>query len=101
MRVLGVDLAAQAEKTGLAVLEGEPGNVPQVDLVVGKATDDRIVALAAEADVIGIDAPLSWPVNFVAAISAHERLAPWLEKVDRSELCYRATGHHVRTVTQK
>jgi hypothetical protein len=101
MRVLGVDLGAQAERTGVAILEAEPGQLPKARLVPGKATDDFLIARALEVDIIGIDAPLGWPVDFVAAISAHERLEPWLGMVDRSELCYRATDHQVRMVTNK
>ena len=98
MRVLGIDLAAQPERTGIAVLEvlgGRPCVVPVRD----RACDDTLVKLAATADVVGIDAPLGWPVNFVAAISAHERLKPWLGKVDRSELCFRRTDEHVKERT--
>lgn len=98
MKVLGIDLAAQPERTGIVVLEvraDRPSLVP----VREPASDDTLVELAATVDVVGIDAPLGWPVNFVAAVSAHERLKPWLGKVDRSELCFRRTDEHVKQRT--
>jgi predicted nuclease with RNAse H fold len=98
VKVLGIDLAAQPERTGVVVLEvvaDRPALLPVRD----RASDDALVELAATVDFVGVDAPLGWPVNFVAAISAHERLEPWLGKVDRSELCFRRTDEHVRERT--
>lgn len=98
MRVLGIDLAAQPERTGVALLDAMADR-PVLRRVRDRASDDVLVKLAGTVDVIGVDAPLGWPVNFVAAISAHERLEPWLGKVDRSELCFRRTDEHVRERT--
>jgi predicted nuclease with RNAse H fold len=98
MKVLGIDLAAQPERTGVAVLEAA-GDRPSLHPVRDRATDDVLVELARTVDVIGVDAPLGWPVEFVAAISAHERLEPWLGTVDRSSLCFRRTDADVRART--
>jgi predicted nuclease with RNAse H fold len=75
MKVLGIDLAAQPERTGLVVLEPAGGR-PSLHPVLDRATDDVLVELARTVDVVGVDAPLGWPVEFVAAVSAHERLEP-------------------------
>lgn len=98
MKVLGIDLAAQPERTGVVVLE-VVADRPSLQPVRDRASDDVLVELAATVDAVGVDAPLGWPVNFVAAISAHERLKPWLGKVDRSELCFRRTDEHVKVRT--
>ena len=84
VKVLGIDLAAQPERTGVVVLEIVAGR-PSLQPVHGRASDDALVELAQAVDVVGVDAPLGWPLDFVAAVSAHERLEPWLGKVDRSE----------------
>lgn len=96
--MLGIDLAAQPERTGLVVLEAD-GDRPSLHPAPGRATDDVLVELARTVDVVGVDAPLGWPVDFVAAVSAHERLEPWLGTVDRSSLCFRCTDEHVRART--
>jgi hypothetical protein len=67
MRVLGVDLAEQADKTGAIMLLVPTSGLPKVSLIKGTASDDVLVRLARQADYVGIDAPLGWPVNFVAA----------------------------------
>jgi predicted nuclease with RNAse H fold len=98
MRVLGIDLAAQPADTGVALLEVTGGR-PALQPVRDQASDDVLVRLAATVDVVGIDAPLGWPARFVEAVSAHERLEPWLGNVDRSELCFRRTDEHARALT--
>ena len=96
--MLGVDLAAQPERNGVVMLE-TAGDRPSLHPVCDRATDDVLVELARTVDVVGIDAPLGWPVEFVAAVSAHERLEPWLGTVDRSGLCFRLTDAYVRART--
>jgi predicted nuclease with RNAse H fold len=98
VRVLGIDLAAQPEGTGVALLE-VVGERPLLRAVRDRASDDLLVELVGTVDIVGVDAPLGWPVSFVAAVSAHERLEPWLGKVDRSELCFRRTDEYVRACT--
>lgn len=97
MRILGIDLAAQPRTTGCVVLgpsEQERGRWSAVELD-GAADDDRLVAAAREVDVIGIDTPLGWPREFVAAVVAHEQFGPWPGRVDRSPLTHRMTDHAV------
>lgn len=99
VRVLGIDLAAQPERTGVALLEAADDTCASLLPVHDLPSDNVLVELAATVAVVGVDAPLGWPVNFVAAVSAHERLEPWLGKVDRAELCFRETDRHVKTQT--
>jgi predicted nuclease with RNAse H fold len=99
MKVLGIDLAAQAGNTGAVMLDIRAGDRPQVMQIRERLNDDVLVRLAGKADLVGIDAPLGWPVSFVAAVSAHERREPWLGEVDRTELCFRRTDHAVRDRT--
>jgi predicted nuclease with RNAse H fold len=99
MKVLGIDLAAQAANTGAVMLDVQAGNQPRIRQMKERLDDDVLVRFASEADSVGIDAPLGWPVSFVAALSAHERLEPWLGKLDRTELCFRRTDHAVRSRT--
>ncbi len=69
MLTAGVDLASQPARTGLCVITWDPA--PRcVELTVG-AGDDAIVAAAAAADRCGIDVPLGWPDDFVAAVAEH------------------------------
>jgi predicted nuclease with RNAse H fold len=86
MHVLGIDLAAQPERTGVVVLEAA-GDRTSLHPVRDRATDDVLVELAISVDLVGVDAPLGWPVDFVAAVSAHGRLEPWLGTVDRAGAC--------------
>jgi hypothetical protein len=99
MNVLGIDLAAQPVDTGVVMLEVPPTGLPTVTTIGGKYSDDVLVRLVADVDYVGVDAPLGWPVTFVSAVSAHDRLDTWLGKVDRSELCFRRTDHRVRSLT--
>jgi predicted nuclease with RNAse H fold len=99
VKVVGIDLAAQPEKTGVVVLTTQDGARPLVRPWQGAATDDALIDAAVDSDVVAVDAPLGWPVEFVAAIAAHERLEPWLGKVDRTNLCFRRTDEVVRART--
>lgn len=57
--------------------------------------DETAVALAKDAQVVAIDAPLGWPVAFGAAIAAHQRREAWPVSSVR-ELSYRQTDLFVR-----
>ncbi len=56
----------------------------------GPADDDRLVELARDCDVIGLDAPLGWPIGFVDAVLAHRNGLPWPAE-HHSALTYRTT----------
>lgn len=59
--------------------------------------DETAVALAKDADVVAIDAPLGWPVAFGVAIAAHQRREAWPVSTVR-ELSHRQTDLFVREV---
>ena len=63
MRTLGVDLAAAAKKTAVAVIDWADGaaRLAQLTLDVG---DEEILRLFGTSDMTGIDCPLGWPRGF-------------------------------------
>jgi predicted nuclease with RNAse H fold len=103
MLTVGVDLAAQPEGTAIAYLEWSTGRASLRGLVVG-ANDDTIVESVRQADKVGIDCPLGWPVPFVEFVAAHQRgtvsIPPDLPGRDwRRRLAYRLTDLAVREAT--
>ena len=96
MRVLGVDLAAQPASTGLVRVSPAAEGRWRATTVDGPADDDTIVEAAREVDVVGVDAPVGWPVDFVDAVSAHDRSEPWPGTTDRSRLTHRDTDRTAR-----
>lgn len=70
MRWCGVDLAAEAARTAVAVLV-EDGAGPRVESVRIGADDDAIIEAILAADCTGVDVPFGWPDAFVATITAH------------------------------
>jgi len=72
---VGVDLAAEARRTAVAVVEWDAGQAMVIRARSG-ADDDVILDAMANAAKVGIDCPLGWPDDFVAFISRHHRHAP-------------------------
>lgn len=72
---LGIDLAAEPKKTGVAWIEWGPGHARVTDVQVG-ADDDELVSAMVRADKSGIDCPLGWPTKFIDFVTQHgeERL---------------------------
>jgi predicted nuclease with RNAse H fold len=70
MRTLGVDLAAAAKKTAVAVIEWADGaaHLAHLSLDVG---DEEILRLFGASDMTGIDCPLGWPDAFLPFIAGH------------------------------
>lgn len=102
MRTAGVDLAADARRTALAVIAWTPGRARLERLTVGVA-DDEIVDAAPAVARIGIDCALGWPDAFVDFVATHAR-AEVPPKVDggaewRRALAYRVTDVRVRERT--
>lgn len=102
MKTLGVDLASDPARTGLAVIRWAPGAAHVEALAVG-ADDDAIVARRAECAAVGIDAPFGWPLAFAALVAAHARPGapdpgPWTAE-RRAGLRYRRTDHVARAIT--
>ena len=95
MRTVGIDLAASAATTAVAVLDWTSGRA-LVD-IVERAEDDAIVEAARGAAKIGLDCPLGWPLPFIDFVTAHRdgrpvRPAGTVE--ERRALAYRATDRH-------
>ena len=93
MITVGVDLAAEAKRTAVAVVQWSGRNAWLTDLVVG-ADDAVILEAAAAGDKVGIDCPLGWPDDFVEFINAHhghERVPTSVDLEARRPLRYRAT----------
>ena len=67
---LGIDLAADPRRTGLAALRESGGTVLVEQVTVG-ADDTLIVETVEAADYVGIDVPLGWPQRFVDLLSLH------------------------------
>jgi predicted nuclease with RNAse H fold len=70
MLTVGVDLAAEPERTAVARIEWHHGRAVVRDVTLG-AGDSVIVAAVAGAQKAGIDCPLGWPDAFVAFVDAH------------------------------
>src|SRR4051812_22369514 len=75
VRVLGIDLAAQAKKTYACLLDDRAG---ELHAQVHPACEDgRLRQLAVGCRKVAIDAPFGWPNEFVDALSAHRVGGPW------------------------
>jgi predicted nuclease with RNAse H fold len=71
MLTVGVDLAAEPERTAVARIDWLSGRAKILEVSCG-ADDRTIVAAVAEAQKAGIDCPLGWPDDFVAFVAAHQ-----------------------------
>lgn len=98
----GVDLAAEAERTAIAVLEPAGDGLRLRELVLG-ASDAELVRVVEASTRTGVDVPFGWPEPFLATILAHQhgRLeAPESTGRDwRRDRAMRTTDYavHVRT----
>lgn len=102
MRTLGIDMASQANKTGVALITWAGGR-GTVDEVSHKADDLRLDALASQADVMGIDAPFGWPRPFCEFIAGHQRGSVrdvWSDP-RRDELRFRRTDRKIYEHTRR
>jgi predicted nuclease with RNAse H fold len=66
---VGIDLAADPRRTGLAVLHEDDRCVVQ-QVCVG-AEDDALVQAVRSAGKAGVDVPFGWPEPFVELLAAH------------------------------
>lgn len=97
MRTIGIDLAVEPRKTGIAAIDWSPDGSGTATARTG-ADDNTILELLldSEAHVIGFDVPLGWPTRFVEMIVAHHDYSPikadsWDELYGASRL--RATDY--------
>ena len=95
MLALGIDLAAQPSNTGAVFLEsaGEPWRAFELEEV---PTNDALIGAARRADVLGVDAPFGWPIDFVEAVSAHGAFEGWPGGENRERLTHRETDRAVQ-----
>jgi hypothetical protein len=96
MKTLGIDFAAQDDKTAVVGVEWK-GTAARARLVTAGASDDDLLRLIPAADKVGIDVPFGWPDEFVESVTAHHALQPWPGHARRL-LRYRATDRVVAAV---
>lgn len=109
MRSVGIDLAVQPRRTGVARIEWCDDGAAAPTTWAGTATtwigadDDMLRALLRDSgtDVAGLDVPLGWPRRFVQALAAHDDRRPiegdsWEELYTATRL--RATDRWLRDV---
>lgn len=107
VRVAGVDLAAEAAGTALAVLRVEPGSpggatVALESLRLG-AADDILLAETRAAELVGIDCAFGWPADFVDFV-ARQASGARLTSGDSGDLAWRrrlALRETDRVVTER
>jgi hypothetical protein len=109
---LGIDLASQPETTAACLLAWHPDRVEVRYLerdrdVVGRLDDERLLALmlgegwpGQRPSKIGIDAPLGWPVAFVAALVDPDGW-PLVDEVETVALVRRRADRWVHERTGK
>lgn len=93
MITLGIDLSSQPEKTVACALNWKRGQVVASEPML-RCNDERLAELIQEADIVGIDAPFGWPLDFVAAVTdwPHES---WT-KAHRDRLRFRETDRMIK-----
>lgn len=69
-RFVGIDLAAQARGTGVAVLAEDLEGV-RIERAVRGAEDEHLLEVLEGALKVGVDVPLGWPRGFVELLRAH------------------------------
>ena len=105
-RYVGIDLASQPSDTGVVVLtvDGARARASLPDTPGEKFVGDdaNLVGIVDARTAVGLDAPLGWPDDFVAAVASHRTSARWPSYEHRSSdkirqtLCYRTTDLFVQ-----
>jgi predicted nuclease with RNAse H fold len=100
MRTAGVDLAAEAANTAVAVIDWSTSRVTSL---VHQATDRVVLDALVSADATGIDCPFGWPVAFLGFLNEHdgdELASPESSGRDwRRLMSYRRTDFRVHEAT--
>jgi len=102
-RFVGIDLAGSPERTGVVVLTLRGSRAEATSPAAGFVADDAdLVALVDSTTTVGLDAPLGWPDDFVAAVAAHSAQSRWPTfeephaRASRESLRYRQTDLFVK-----
>lgn len=98
MITLGIDLASQPENTAACSIEWSATEATVRDIKLG-CTDDYLDELIAEADAVGIDAPLGWPLAFNKAVADWSH-SEWTKEL-RDQMRFRLTDFKVRDLHGK
>lgn len=101
MLIAGLDLAAEPKGTALAIIDWSGQSAKLLQLNAG-VDDEFIVANVREAEKLGIDCPLGWPIEFVDFIQRHssgDNTEVSGDMDSRRRLAYRQTDRAVREIT--
>jgi len=102
VRTAGIDLAAQAKRTGVCVIDWSEGRA-RVEFMVD-TNDDDLANICRMVDKTGVDCPFGWPEPFVQAVQAHASGDKWPGRGQppdafRRSLAFRQTDEYVRDST--
>jgi len=101
MLIAGLDLSAEPKGTALAIVDWSGQSAKLLQLNVG-VDDEFIVANVREAEKLGIDCALGWPIEFVNFVQRHSSgdNTEFSGDMDsRRRLAYRETDRAVRELT--
>ena len=101
MLIAGLDLAAEPKGTALAIVDWSGQSAKLLQLNVG-VDDEFIVANVREAEKLGIDCALGWPIEFVDFVQRHssgDNTEVSGDMESRRRLAYRETDRAVRELT--
>jgi predicted nuclease with RNAse H fold len=97
MRTAGIDLSSRDTKSAACVIEWSANDASISSLTLGVG-DKEIADHITNADKIGIDVPLGWPIAFAEAVSEHSTLGTWPTSylhADNVAYRFRRTDLHV------
>jgi predicted nuclease with RNAse H fold len=97
-RYVGIDLATEAKRTGVVIVEIEGSTAVAALPGEGFVADDRgLVEVIDRSTAVGLDSPLGWPDDFVSAVTAHRQSARWPTFEHRSTDKIRESLRHRKT----
>jgi predicted nuclease with RNAse H fold len=99
MLTLGIDLSSQPKDTAACLIDWrDPGHVV-VRTAATQCDDTALDTFIREADAIGIDAPLGWPVAFTVAVG-NWTATTWDNRDFQKSLRLRLTDIEVHALTK-
>lgn len=102
---LGIDLASDPKRTALCWVRWAGGSA-EVTRLERHGADAALLDAICEADKVGIDVPLGWPLAFVRAIAGHTDDGGWPADAPRptvspKQLQFRQTDAVVHALTKR